>query len=163
MTKLNKTNLILSIVFITIGSLIVRRIFNNIEQIVQLKLNFMFVFMSILVIANAVISIYFLVLSREYIDMMDYFYESMWDAICHPNKYRWFNPEAGLCHNFISFQEHHGIDNPSMVRLYKQLKDAGLDKAYPFNSSSSEYSKEVVYQNIKRLEWINDHRSKPNV
>ena len=44
-----------------------------------------------------------------------------------------------------------------MVRLYKQLKDAGLDKAYPFNKNTTEYSTEVVYQNIKRLEWIKSH------
>ena len=149
MVKLNKTNLILCILF--------SMIINNLDSIVQLRLDFLFTFMMVTTILNGIIAIYFLVQSWEYIDLLDYFYESVWDAIAKPNKYRWFNPEAGLCHNFISFQEWYGIDNPSMVRLYKQLKDAGLDKAYPFNNSSSEYSKEVVYQNIKRLNWIKFH------
>lgn len=157
MVKLNKTNLILCILFSMIATLIARHIINNLDSIVQLRLDFLFTFMMVTTILNGIIAIYFLVQSWEYTDLLDYFYESVWDAIAKPNKYRWFNPEAGLCHNFISFQEWYGIDNPSMVRLYKQLKDAGLDKAYPFNNSSSEYSKEVVYQNIKRLEWIKSH------
>ena len=157
MVKLNKTNLILCILFSMIATLIARHIINNLDSIVQLRLDFLFTFMMVTTILNGIIAIYFLVQSWEYIDLLDYFYESVWDAIARPTRYRWFNPETGLCHNFISFQEHHGIDSPSLVRLRKQLKDAGLGKAYPFNNSSSEYSKEVVYQNIKRLEWIKSH------
>ena len=157
MVKLNKTNLILCILFSMIATLIARHIINNLDSIVQLRLDFLFTFMMVTTILNGIIAIYFLVQSWEYIDLLDYFYESVWDAIAKPNKYRWFNPETGLCHNFISFQEWYGIDNPSMVRLYKQLKDAGLGEAYPFNKNTTEYSTEVVYQNIKRLEWIKSH------
>lgn len=157
MVKLNKTNLILCILFSMIATLIARHIINNLDSIVQLRLDFLFTFMMVTTILNGIIAIYFLVQSWEYIDLLDYFYESVWDAIAKPNKYRWFNPETGLCHNFISFQKWYGIDNPSMVRLYKQLKDAGLGEAYPFNKNTTEYSTEVVYQNIKRLEWIKSH------
>lgn len=140
-----------------IATLIARHIINNLDSIVQLRLDFLFTFMMVTTILNGIIAIYFLILSWEYIDLLDCFYESIWDAIDRPTRYRWFNPETGLCHNFISFQEHHGIDNPSMVRLYNQLEEAGLDKRYPFNINSLEYSTEVVYQNVKRLNWIKFH------
>lgn len=157
MVKLNKTNLILCILFSMIATLIARHIINNLDSIVQLRLDFLFKFMMVTTILNGIIAVYFLILSWEYIDLLDYFYESIWDAIAKPNKYRWFNPEAGLCHNFVSFQEHHGIDNPSMVRLYNQFKEKGYPGDYPFNKSSIEYATEVTYQNIKRLNWIKFH------
>lgn len=157
MIKLNKTNLILCILFSMIATLIARHITNNLDSIVQLRLDFLFTFMMVTTILNGIIAIYFLVQSWEYTDLLDYFYESVWDAIARPTRYRWFNPETGLCHNFISFQEHHGIDNPSMVRLYNQFKEKGYPGDYPFNKSSSEYSTEVIYQNIKRLNWIKFH------
>ena len=157
MVKLNKTNLILCILFSMIATLIARHIINNLDSIVQLRLDFLFTFMMVTTILNGIIAIYFLVQSWEYTDLLDCFYESVWDAIARPTRYRWFNPEAGLCHNFISFQEWYGIDNPSTVRLYNQFKEKGYPGDYPFNKSSVEYATEVKYQNIKRLNWIKFH------
>lgn len=145
-----------------IATLIARHIINNLDSIVQLRLDFLFKFMMVTTILNGIIAIYFLVQSWEYIDLLDYFYESIWDAIAKPKKHKWFDDSVGLCANFISFQQHLNIKDPSMESIRQQFKDAGFDSAYPFNNNTSEYSNEVVYQNIKRLEWIKSHLPQGN-
>lgn len=59
MIKLNKTNLILCILFSMIATLIARHIINNLDSIVQLKLNEMFVLLMLFIASNSSIAIYF--------------------------------------------------------------------------------------------------------
>lgn len=65
MIKLNKTNLILCILFSMIATLIARHIINNLDSIVQLKLNEMFVLLMLFIASNSSIAIYFGSITQE--------------------------------------------------------------------------------------------------
>ena len=65
MIKINKTNLILSILFSIMTCVLIRDLINNLDSIVQLRLDFLFTFMMVTTILNGIIAIYFLVQSVD--------------------------------------------------------------------------------------------------
>lgn len=56
---INKTNLILSLIFTFIACALINDLFNNLDKIVQLKLNEMFVLLMLFIASNSSIAIYF--------------------------------------------------------------------------------------------------------
>ncbi len=62
---INKNNLILSLIFTFIACVLISDLFNNLDKIVQLKLNEMFVLLMLFIASNSSIAIYFGSITQE--------------------------------------------------------------------------------------------------
>lgn len=62
---INKNNLILSTIFTFIACVLITDLFNNLDKIVQLKLNEMFVLLMLFIASNSSIAIYFGSITQE--------------------------------------------------------------------------------------------------
>jgi hypothetical protein len=62
---INKNNLILSLIFTFIACVLIIDLFNNLDKIVQLKLNEMFVLLMLFIASNSSIAIYFGSITQE--------------------------------------------------------------------------------------------------
>ena len=62
---INKNNLILSLIFTFIACVLITDLFNNLDSMVQLKLNEMFVLLMLFIAANSSIAIYFGSITQE--------------------------------------------------------------------------------------------------
>lgn len=62
---INKKNLIISLAFICLTTLIVRHIFNNLVEIVRLDLTVLYVMLVTIASLNAMMAIYFFIVSWE--------------------------------------------------------------------------------------------------
>lgn len=62
---INKKNLIISLAFICLTTLIVRHIFNNLVEIVRLDLTVLYVMLVTIATLNAMMAIYFFIVSWE--------------------------------------------------------------------------------------------------
>lgn len=62
---INKNNVVLSLVFTFIACVLISDLFNNLDKIVQLKLNEMFVLLMLFIASNSSIAIYFGSITQE--------------------------------------------------------------------------------------------------
>lgn len=62
---INKKNLIISLAFICLTTVIVRHIFNNLTEIVRLDLTVLYVMLVVIATLNAMMAIYFFIVSWE--------------------------------------------------------------------------------------------------
>ena len=62
---INKNNVVLSLVFTFIACVLISDLFNNLDKIVQLKLNQMFVLLMLFIASNSSIAIYFGSITQE--------------------------------------------------------------------------------------------------
>ena len=92
--------------------------------------------------------------------LLQEFYDEMYLAISGKQP-TWFLHSVGLCLNLRFF-----LDSKKKVTQWpicQELKDQLKDR-FPFNKDYNHFFSEVdKYSNLKRVEWINDHRSKSNV
>lgn len=92
--------------------------------------------------------------------LLQEFYDEMFAAI-NGKQPVWFLHSAGLCLNLIYFLDHK--KKVTQWPICQELRDQLRDK-FPFNKDYNHFFSEVdKYSNLKRVEWINDHRSKSNV
>ena len=92
--------------------------------------------------------------------LLQEFYDEMYLAI-NGKQPTWFSHSAGLCLNLIYF-----LDSKKKVTQWpisQELRDQLKDR-FPFNKDFTNFSNETdKYSNTLRVQWIKDHRSKPNV
>lgn len=62
---INKKNLIISLAFVVLTTVIVRHIFNNLTEIVRLDLTVLYVMLVVIATLNAMMAIYFFIVSWE--------------------------------------------------------------------------------------------------
>jgi hypothetical protein len=97
--------------------------------------------------------------------LLQEFYDECYKAINDHPPY-WFSFGGGLCWNLIHFLDHKKSNKHSELRseLMDQFYYAELDLFNPFNPSKVDFYNEInKYSNLLRVQWIKDHRSKPNV
>jgi hypothetical protein len=89
-------------------------------------------------------------------------YKVLFDGFDKPT---WFDPMRGLCSNYGDYLVHIGVfDIDIGLALYHQFIDAGINPTFPFwTEEDCTMYNDKKYSNPLRLQWIKDHRSKPNV
>lgn len=92
--------------------------------------------------------------------LLQEFYNEMYLAI-NGKQPVWFLNSAGLCLNLIYFLDHK--KKVTQWPICRELRDQLRDK-FPFNKDYNHFLSEVdKYSNLKRVEWINDHKSNINL